>query len=194
MRLKDDTMTIGPDSVGHQLTEKAIIFGGNVLTATDCAVASQYPNLRIGNPELIKGVLSKSQLKVFESIIRQRLERVIDTMKTSPEDIPTVLVGGGSILAPNSLSGASKVLKPQWSSVANAIGAAIARVSAVIDTIRSTESKTPKQLLDEISKEAIAKAVEAGAEPSSVEVVEMETLPLQASPTVPGLNYLLPLD
>src|SRR5690625_4504066 len=31
---------IGPDSVGYQLTEKAIVFGGDDLTATDIAIGA----------------------------------------------------------------------------------------------------------------------------------------------------------
>ena len=114
------------------------------------------------------------------------IEKVIDTMKTSPEDLPVLLVGGGAVIAPDALKGASKVLKPQWSGVANAIGAAIARVSAVIDTVESTETKTTKELLDEICKRAIGKAVEGGAAPESVSIVEMESLPLQV-----GSEFLL---
>ncbi|KAK3694436.1 hypothetical protein B0T22DRAFT_533486 [Podospora appendiculata] len=175
---KGDRMTIGPDSVGHRLIKDSILFGGKILTATDCAVAIN-PSLKIGNPELVKGILTEEEIETFKSIIKSKLEKVIDTMKTSPEDLTVILVGGGAIIAPDKLEGASKVLKPQFSAVANAIGAAIARVSAVIDTVRSTESKTSQQVLDEISKEAIRKAIKAGAAPESVKIVEMDTLPLQ---------------
>ena len=34
-----DGLTIGPDSVGYQLTRRALVFGGDTLTATDLAVA-----------------------------------------------------------------------------------------------------------------------------------------------------------
>ncbi|KAK3382690.1 hypothetical protein B0T24DRAFT_602265 [Lasiosphaeria ovina] len=170
--------TIGPDSVGYKLTDEATIFGGQVLTATDCAVLAN-PSLRIGNANLVKGMLTAEEEAEIKNVVRHKLEKVIDTMKTSPDDLPVILVGGGAIIAPDELKGASKVLKPRWSEVANAIGAATARVSAVVDTVKSTESKTSQQLLDEICKEAIEKTVAAGATPGSVKVVEMETLPLQ---------------
>ncbi|KAK1757736.1 hypothetical protein QBC47DRAFT_296407 [Echria macrotheca] len=175
---KGPPLTIGPDSVGYELTKKSLIFGGDVLTATDCAVLIN-PELKIGNPELAKGAVTDAEIEEFQAVVKSKLERIIDTMKTSPVDIPVVLVGGGSIIAPSNLEGASNVVKPQWSGVANAIGAATARVSAVVDTVRSTEVKTPQQILEEICKEAIAKTIKAGALPSSVEIVEMETLPLQ---------------
>ncbi len=36
-------------------------------------------------------------------------------MKTSADDIPVLLVGGRAIIAPDELSRASKVVKPEWS-------------------------------------------------------------------------------
>ena len=34
----DGTVTVGPDSVGYQITEKALVFGGDVCTATDLSL------------------------------------------------------------------------------------------------------------------------------------------------------------
>lgn len=181
-------MTVGPDSVGYRLTKESIVFGGKTLTATDCAVCAD-PSLKIGNPDLVKGLLTEGELAEFKSVVKHKLERIIDTMKTSPADIPVVLVGGGAILAPGELKGASTVLRPQWSQVANAIGAAMARVSAVVDTIRSTERETEQQLLREICEEAIEKTVAAGAARETVEVVEEEMLPLPVRPLQDLYNY-----
>lgn len=174
---KGPPMTVGPDSVGYRLTKESIVFGGKTLTATDCAVCAD-PSLKIGNPDLVKGLLTDDELAEFKSVVKHKLERIIDTMKTSPADIDVVLVGGGAILAPGELRGARNVLKPQWSQVANAIGAAMARVSAVVDTIRSTETRTEHQLLEEIRKEAVEKTVAAGAAKETIEIVEEEVLPL----------------
>ncbi|KAI4807086.1 DUF917-domain-containing protein, partial [Aureobasidium sp. EXF-8845] len=73
--------------------------------------------------------------------------------------------------------------------VANAIGAAIARVSAVIDTVKSTESKSVADLVEEISKEAAQRAVESGAAKDTVKIVEVETLPLPVSTTWGDTEY-----
>ncbi|KAG8409807.1 hypothetical protein J3458_018888 [Metarhizium acridum] len=175
---KDDHLAVGPDSVGHRLTAEAVVFGGKILTATDCAVLAS-PELDIGHVGLARGSLSEKQTSEVQQIIRIKLEQIVDKMKTSPEDIPVLLVGGGAILAPKSLKGASKVLTPKWSGVANAIGAAIARVSAVVDIIKSTENKTTNEILDEVIQMAVDKTISAGALPSSVEIVEKDTLPLQ---------------
>ncbi|KAI1110840.1 hydantoinase [Nemania sp. NC0429] len=177
VRDHETAFTVGPDSVGYKITKDALVFGGRTLTATDCT-ALLDENLAIGNRELAKGALTDDGLAKFKAAVKHKLEKIIDTMKTSPEDIPVLLVGGGAVIAPDELKGASRVLKPKWSGVANAIGAAIARVSSVIDTVESTESQTTKQLLDNICGDAIEKAVAAGASRSTVEIVEMDSLPL----------------
>lgn len=82
-------------------------------------------------------------------------------------------------MAPDELVGASKVVKPEWSGVANAIGAATARVSGIIDTIESTDTMTPTRVMEDVSKRAIQKAIENGAKAETVQVVEMDHLPLQ---------------
>lgn len=179
-RQKDGILIIGPESVGYQLPQKAIAFGGEVATATDYTILGDS-KLDIGDRSLVLKTDLKNNLSDFKAVVKKMLERAIDTMKTSAEDIPVLLVGGGAIIAPDELSGASKVVKPEWSGVANAIGAATARVSGITDTIESTETKSSAQVMEEISKRAIQKAIENGAKADTVQVVEMDHLPLQVS-------------
>ncbi|KAM0456701.1 hypothetical protein ACHAPV_004980 [Trichoderma viride] len=174
---RDKGMTVGPESVGRRLTEDAILFGGAVLTATDCAVSAD-PTLAIGSPDVLAAHsgLSQEEIYNFQEAVKSKLERAIDSMKTSPEDLPVLLVGGGAILAPSELKGASEVLRPPWSGIVNAIGAAMAGLSIVVDTIKTTT--TEQQWVEKIKKAAIDKIVDAGALRSSVQIVEVETLPM----------------
>ncbi|MBV5335921.1 hydantoinase/oxoprolinase family protein, partial [bacterium] len=61
----------------------------------------------------------------------------VDRMKVGRGDVPLIVVGGGSVLIPDSLPGVSKVLRPEHYDVANAIGAAIAQVSGRWDEVVS---------------------------------------------------------
>ncbi|KAF8214085.1 hypothetical protein K438DRAFT_1902196 [Mycena galopus ATCC 62051] len=169
-------LRIGPDSVGHHIQTRALVFGGDVATATDYAVVGQgLPD--IGNASLVPTAV-KDKVAEYNSVVTQMLERVIDSMKTTDADIPVLLVGGGAILAPDTLRGASRVVKPEYSGVANAIGAAVARVSGTIDTMVSTADRTMHAVLEDISRMAVDKAVENGAIRESVKIAEMDAIPL----------------
>ncbi|KAF4828012.1 putative D-/L-hydantoinase subunit A [Colletotrichum tropicale] len=177
---RDDNgvLTIGPQSVGYKIQEKALVFGGDVPTTTDYTVLADS-SVQIGDGSLIEGSSLQSDLPEFKAKVKEMLERIVDTMKISPEDIPVVLVGGGAVIAPDSLVGASRVIKPEWSGVANAIGAATARVSGVVDSIESTESESVAQVIEELSQRAVGKAVESGALRETVTIAEIESFPLQ---------------
>ncbi|HET6449103.1 MAG TPA: hydantoinase/oxoprolinase family protein [Conexibacter sp.] len=168
-------VTIGPDSVGYELTQRALVFGGDTLTATDIAVAAGYAQL--GDPAKVAHLPAELVEAAVERIHRT-VEDAIDRMKTQAGATRVVLVGGGSILVSRELAGASETLTPERASVANAIGAAIGQISGEVDQILSFEAKTREMVREEVSATAVEKAVAAGAEPGTVEVVDFEEVPL----------------
>lgn len=118
--------TVGPDSVGYKIHE-AISFGGSTLTTTDIVVAAgRAPG--VGNADLVKGAVSPADVEAAQARMKVMLELVLDEMKTSTQDVPVYLVGGGAILAPDSLNGVSKVHRFPFFDAANAVGAACAQV------------------------------------------------------------------
>lgn len=171
-------LTVGPESVGYQLRQKALVFGGDIPTTTDYTVLSNE-DVDIGDRSKVDGSDLSSTLSEFQAKVKAMLEQIVDTMKTSPDDIPVVLVGGGAVIAPDSLKGASRVVKPNWSGVANAIGAATARVSGVVDLVESTESRSKAEVMEMVSKRAVEAAVQSGALRETVTIAEMESYPLQ---------------
>jgi len=173
-------LRIGPRSVGYELVRQARVFGGETLTATDLAVAAGM--CEVGDTELVRG-LDASLVAAGVSRIRELVEEVIDRVKTSSDLLPVVVVGGGSVLLPDRLAGASVVIKPDHFAVANAIGAAIAQVGGEVDRVVSLAGTTREAALDSAREEAIGKAVAAGAEGSTVEVVEVEEVPLAYLPS-----------
>ena len=93
----DGTVTVGPDSVGYEITQKAKIFGGDVLTATDIAVRLGMADL--GDPALVADVPEDLARAALDAI-RALVEDAIDAMKVSSGDSDVILVGGGSIVCP----------------------------------------------------------------------------------------------
>lgn len=170
---------IGPDSVGYRLTEKALVFGGDTLTATDIAVA--LGKVKLGDPEKVAH-LKRSQVKGIYAKMIEMIESAIDQVKTSSESVPVVLVGGGGILLPDQLQGASEVIKPENFGVANAIGVAIAQVSGQIERIFSLDEHSRQQVLRAAEKMATEEAIQAGADPDSCKIVDIEDVPLSYLP------------
>ena len=175
-----DPWRVGPESVGYRLTDRALTFGGDTLTATDLAVAAGLSS--VGHPELV-GSLDPGLVQRGVEDIRERVETLIDRVKLGRGDVPVVLVGGGSILLGDSLVGASRVLRPQHADVANAIGAAIAQVSGQVERVYSLDTGSREEAIEDCTRDAVARAVAAGADPSTVEVVEVEEVPLTYVPS-----------
>ena len=175
-----DPWSMGPESVGYRLTEEARVFGGDVLTTTDLAVAAGRAS--IGDPQRVAG-LAPSMVERAMGEIQARVETAVDRVKLSGEDVPVVLVGGGSILLGDALAGASQVLRPEHAGVANAIGAAIAQVGGQMERVYSLESGGRAEAIADCSAGAVQRAAAAGANPSTIEVVDVEEVPLTYVPS-----------
>ena len=172
-------LVVGPRSVGFRIGSEALIFGGGILTATDVAVAGGMAAL--GDAKRVAGIDAR-RAKAALAVMKGMVEEQIDRMKTSAEGLPVILVGGGSILLPDSLLGASSVIRPEHFEVANAIGAAIAQVSGAVDGVYDTAGRGREKVLEEVKAAAIAEAVKAGADESTTAVVDVEELPLAYLP------------
>jgi N-methylhydantoinase A/oxoprolinase/acetone carboxylase beta subunit len=176
VREKNGEVTVGPDSVGYLITEKALVFGGDTLTATDIAVRLGLAS--IGDVQKVahidKTLAEKALAKILEMV-----EDHLDSIKTSNEDVDVVLVGGGSILLPSSIAGAKTLLKPDYFEVANAIGSAISKVSGTYEKLVSYDETPRDKALETAKKDAIDLAVQAGACRETVEIIDVEDIPLQ---------------
>lgn len=172
-------VAIGPVSVGFHLPQQAKVFGGAVLTATDIAVAAGFA--AIGNAAAV-AKLDRDLVSRASAEIRRMLEDAIDRVRLSGDDVPVILVGGGSILVEGDLAGAASVIRPAHFGAANAVGAAIAQVSGELDRVVSLERQNREDALAAVKRQAICAAVAAGAKESSVRIVEVSETPLAYLP------------
>jgi N-methylhydantoinase A/oxoprolinase/acetone carboxylase beta subunit len=170
-------VAVGPESVGYRLTEEARCFGGETTTATDVEVAAGAVDIGTVVPGIDDATIAGAR-----ATIRERVERAVDRMKTSAADVPVVVVGGGSILVPADLAGASEVYTPDHYEVANAVGVAIAQVSGEVDRIYSLDEQSRDEAMADARRQATENAVAAGAAPDTVEVVDVEEVPLSYLP------------
>ncbi|MBK8020987.1 MAG: hydantoinase/oxoprolinase family protein [Chloroflexi bacterium] len=174
-----DPLKVGPQSVGYEITSKALVFGGDVLTTTDIAVAGGKADIGDGSKV---AHIDQATVTAVEDRIEEMVNVAVDRMKTSAALVPVVVVGGGSILIHRPVAGASEILKPGHFAVANAIGAAIAQIGGETDRIFSLAEMSREKALEMAKQEASDRAVAAGADANSVEIVEVEEVPLAYLP------------
>lgn len=172
-----DDATVGPLSVGYELFEKSVCCGGQTLTATDLLVHQDM--LNIGNRDTLSHLSPDFVAQVMANI-KTMIEESVDQIKSDNRNIPLLAVGGGALLVPDSLEGISEVIKVENYAVANAVGAALAQISGYTDKVFSDMDR----------QDAIAKAVEfakadavaKGADFSTLEVIEVEDVPMSYMP------------
>ena len=180
VRVADDgSVTVGPDSVGYEITKRALVFGGDTMTATDIAV--RLGMAKVGDPALVESIPQETAERAMAEM-RQLVEDAIDVMKVSSDPIDTVLVGGGAIVLPRDLTGTAQVVTPEHAGCANAIGSAISKVSGVYEALVDYDKAPRDEALAQARTAAIEAAVEAGAIRDTVEIIDAEDVPLQYYP------------
>ena len=169
---------VGPTSVGYKLTTEALVFGGSTLTASDVIVAAGGAFLgdhkRVAH--LDAGLIARTEMRIAEM-----LEAAVERSRLSPEPLPVIVVGGGSILVKGKI-GELEVVKPHHFAVANAVGAAIAQVSGETDRVYSLAAMSRAEAIRDAEDKARAIAVASGARAESIEVVDVEDVPLAYLP------------
>lgn len=164
-----------------EIKTRAKVFGGDTITSTDVTVAITEGKsvFEVGDKSKVKDLFSSTYAERYQAVVKSKLERDIDRMRTSPDPLPVLLVGGGSLIAPLHLDGASKVYRPPHYQVANAIGAAMGKLSALLHKIEFLDSFQDKEgIIECMTKEVTAELVAKGALESSVQVVDLAYDPI----------------
>ncbi|SHG74952.1 hydantoinase/oxoprolinase N-terminal domain-containing protein [Flagellimonas flava] len=199
VRFEEGKCMLGPDSVGYQLKEKAIAFGGNTPTLSDFFLANG--ELKIDgsiDASILRAAIEKNvdiafteALIAVKNQIKATIEQLVDKLKTDSTEIPVIACGGGAFLLPREISGASKVIFPEYLEVANAFGACIAQIGyeeeMVINTMQQEENKALEQLLQKVKDELLKN----GALQDSVKVLAKESIPLAYLPGATKLKVKL---
>jgi N-methylhydantoinase A/oxoprolinase/acetone carboxylase beta subunit len=162
------------DSVGYRIAEEALLFGGDTPTLTDAAATAGAVIAGRTLPRLDRTV--RTGLADALAAAHDRIESAVERMSLGRTNLPLVVVGGGEFLVPAQVLGISEVVRPTRGNVANAVGAAIALAGGRAD--RLCEFGDRASAVEEASRAAIEKAIQAGADPARVEVVDVLETPV----------------
>lgn len=160
---------VGPASVGYRINTEALHFGGSTPTLTDAAAAFGIEidgRTLSGLPSATRAALSRAL-----GVAHDRLEEAVERLSLGRLDLPLVVVGGGGFLVPDDLPGSAEVIRPAHGDVANAVGAAISLAGGRADQISDVDDRDAA--IEAASEAAIAKAIQAGADPLQVAIVDV---------------------
>ncbi len=167
----DEGKKIGPHSVGHNLPTEALAFGGTQLTATDLLVAANRASV---GEDQVPVELPAMVIDNGIARIQEMLNLGIEKMMPNSDPLPVILVGGGALLVSENLDAASEILRPKYSGVANAIGAAMSQIGGEVERMVSYLDTPRSEAIKMISDEAKALAVAAGALEESVRIADVD--------------------
>ena len=113
-------------------------------------------------------------------MIKEKLEDTILNAKTQAKPLPVTFVGRGAIIFQRALYGDKDETNSSVASVANAVGAAYAQLTAIVDTIFETDPSPSREqetnLVALVTSSATEKCVRYGAKPGTVRVIERQVM------------------
>jgi N-methylhydantoinase A/oxoprolinase/acetone carboxylase beta subunit len=168
---------IGPKSVGKALALQSLSFGGDQLTLTDVALFMQYVDIPESNPERLS--INKAQGLAVFSQVKTQIEELVLRMQGEYKNLPILFVGGGAALLPSSFSQGQYCI-PTHFNVANAYGAALSEISGTVDTVVSLQNR--EEVLKELYTAAKQKAIDQGANPMTLRLVDQQIIPYSYIP------------
>lgn len=199
VRFIDGECSLGPDSVGYLLKQKALAFEGDELTLSDFFIAEKQ--LKIDgakNSDLLKEGISDllnlpypQAIELVKAAIKNHIEKLVDKLKTDAKDIPVIACGGGAFLLPKEIAGASKVIFPDHLEVANAFGACIAQFSSEEEKVINTAEVDEKNEMAELLVKVESKLLTNGVTKESINTLLKESMPLAYLPGVVKLKVKL---
>ncbi len=168
---------IGPKSVGKSLALQSLSFGGDQLTLTDVALFMQYVDIPESN--LARIPIKEAEGSAVFTQVRTQIEELVLRMQGEYKNLPILFVGGGAALLPSSFSQGQYCI-PAYFNVANAYGAALSEISGTVDAVVSLQNR--EEVLKDLCTEAQQKAIDQGANPLTLRLVDQQIIPYSYVP------------
>ncbi|WAM12085.1 hydantoinase/oxoprolinase family protein [Rhodococcus sp. JS3073] len=173
VRNRSGEVTVGPESVGFGLATEGLCFGGDTPTLTDAAVLAGRGEVGSVRPSSKYGRVLREALAIAD----EELADAVESMNASRDSNTMVVVGGAGFVVPETHERLPRIIRPKYGSVANAVGVAIAPVSSRWDTVIPS-GHDRRQAISEASDIATSRAIQAGADPSRVDIIEITETPV----------------
>ena len=119
-------------------------------------------------------------MKLALDFVGSLVEDTVDRVKTQARKVPLLAVVGGAFLIPRQIAGITEVIHLEHGEVANAVGAAIAQVSGEVDQVFTEIGR--EDAIDKALNTANERALLAGARTDSLQVVDVEDIPIAYIP------------
>ncbi|KAL2281723.1 hypothetical protein FJTKL_11403 [Diaporthe vaccinii] len=169
IRNHESQVSVGPDSVALEESTKALHSGGPFFTAGDLK--------HLQPDELHQQGIAFETIDSAKRVIQRLIQDSVTASKTKVEDATVLLVGGGSFILPDRIEGTDSVVRPPFYQVANAVGAAIGKISSTFDKLIKPGDRNVRDIVEDGKRQAIVMCEQAGGDPSDVEIVDLETIP-----------------
>ena len=166
--------------IGNLITKDSLSFGGSTTTITDIFINQNKANFIAPNQNF---KLSTDLIKSVEKEIYSKISIAIDKMKTDSKNIKAIVVGGGSFIIPKKLDGVDLIKFPEFGEVANAIGSSMAQISGYSEKVFSTTDLSRDEIIKISKNEAVQNAIKKGADQNTVEIIDLEEIPLSYLPS-----------
>src|SRR5690606_23550281 len=134
-----------------------------------------------GDPALASHV-DETTVRAALAWTGEQVQITSERLKARRHSVPRITVGGGSHLVPDTVPGATEVIRPPNHAVANAFGAAIAEASGAVDRVYRYEAHGREACVDDAVQAATDAAVRAGADPKQVRITSVVEVPLSYLP------------
>jgi hypothetical protein len=106
------------------------------------------------------------------------LTHAVEEARAAQPAVPLVVVGPGQRLVSGRLQCDGAVIRPRDGELAHAIGAAVGAASGEFARICPDRPDTRRSALEDVRAMALARAIDAGAHPDTVAVVDVDEAPL----------------
>ena len=144
--------TFGPESVGYELGNKALVFGGNTLTLSDIAVRAGA--MAMGDPSLVAH-LSDGFIDLVYDRIRAAVYPLVDQMRGEQTALPVIVVGGGAAILRPCAETHWSFLDAAVSGLVNAIGASAAEASGYADEVIHFNDEPRALAIERLTEKAL---------------------------------------